>query len=203
MRVVLLRDAPGLLELNLPTVEPDFRSVIVQLLGGLVERGHRNIKLLCFTHNTARGEWVRVARETASRLGLEGDVIVDIPNAHDAGMDLSPIDALLDGDNRPTAIISPDEAVAAAVFRACYVRHIRVPDDLSLASMMDALPQAAPVALTAPDFFEIGRQVGQSAARILQQMVRGKAVPERHVCIACPVKWRASVCAPSATSRTG
>src|SRR5206468_2158804 len=91
------------------------------------------------------------------------------------GFDLLP--AAARGPDEPrsprTAVIVPDETIALEVFRQCYARGLRIPQDVAIASVMDHAPHLHPVPLTAVNGAKLMNDMAVVAAKELARLLDG------------------------------
>lgn len=163
-------------DLPIPGVEQDRISALTQLMDRLLEAGHRRIAVGCYTSVYDREMVMAVLRRYRQKvpgLGQMRDLVFDIHN--EDHVDLSILPQLLERHPRPTALLVPDEVVAGEVFRLCYRLGIRVPDDLSLAAIMDGTAGAHPVPLIAARTSSVMVRTGQLAGEILKRQMSGRA----------------------------
>lgn len=189
--VVLLSSHWALLDLGLSAFYNNGRTILSQLLGGLLERGHQDIVVVRYSHPRSGR---RMLLELQERYGLEEneDMLVTVPNADNAA-DYSVLDQIFERRRMPTAVVAPDEVVAGHLFRACYKRGIRVPEDMSLVASSDLTPHAHPVPLTAPETIKNHQWLAKRAMEQLLAQIDGSG--SRGVCVSKSgdVHWRESV----------
>lgn len=197
IKVVSLRDAPSLASLSLPAVEPDHSTALRQLVHGLVERGHRKIRVTAYTCDPTLALTVSALRMTLEELdiGSLDDVMLKLPNPPGAkpSETYGVMAEAIASKDRPTAIIVSDEFAAAELFQSCYRLGIRVPTDLSIASVLDLTPHMYPVPLAAPNSVEVARMVGQVAATQLIELVTNGQLVQRQTLLRNDIVWRESV----------
>ncbi len=196
-KVVCLHDVPALASLSLPAVQPDHDMALTQLIHGLVERGHRKVRVAANTHNPTRAV-LRATLETAleqTGLGSLEDVVLDLPNPPGSTLTeaFRPMADVLASDDPPTAIVVPDEYAAADLFQSCYRLGVRVPEDLSVAAVMDQTPHAYSVPLTAPNSVEVVRLAAKLATEQLIRVLEDGQVMQRRTLVHNEVVWRDSV----------
>ncbi len=107
--------------------------------------------------------------------------------------------ALLDRDDRPTAIFAGNDEIALGLMEEARRRAIRVPQDLSLVGFDDtfmAIRSAPQLTTVAQPLLEMGR----SAVRSLEQLINHEPVPSLHVELATRLMVRDST-APLTPSR--
>lgn len=93
---------------------------------------------------------------------------VEVPHIREES--LKAIDALLEGENRPTAALVSDDILAVALERACISRGLSIPEDLSVISFNNSLLAEFTVPpLTSVDInpAQLGRE---AAAQIISHM---------------------------------
>jgi DNA-binding LacI/PurR family transcriptional regulator len=190
VQIVALTHHAHLSGLGFSSYMLDQGPVLAELLQGLVERGHRRIVVVRFS-TPATPTLNSVIEEAADRLGLgEGrELSLWLPNARQ--LDYAPLETLF--ERRPTAVIAPDECVAAEIFRRCYRRGVRIGEDLSLAARQDLTPRAHPVPLTAPDTEHWSRQTARRAGEHLRRLLEGERLERVEVRLSGPVRWTRSV----------
>src|SRR5699024_720762 len=105
----------------------------------------------------------------------------------------SGMDELFSLDPAPTAAIVGDEVAANELFRRCYKRNIRVPEDLSMVALSDSAPHTHPVELSAPDSVRWIHDLSSQAGIHLQKLIDGEAPPCTSTLMAPPIQWRESV----------
>ncbi|MEM8531408.1 MAG: GntR family transcriptional regulator [Chloroflexota bacterium] len=110
--------------------------------------------------------------------------------------ELALIDHLLTVRERPTALFCINDYIACTIMRHLLARSVRIPEDLSLIGF-DNLPltQHLPVPLTtvAQPRYEIGQQ----AAAMLIEQLRGTATSKRRVMLPTQLVIRDSTCPPA------
>lgn len=198
IHIVMLSSHEALVNLGLPAFYSDGVAVLSQLMHGLIERGHRNLAIVRYSHPGAPAHTAVIQEACACHsLGSPESITLTIPNPHGV-VDYGILDSLFERRPAPTAIIAPDEVVVGHLFRECYKRRIRVPEDLSIASCSDLTPDAHPVPLTSVDSVARGRQTASMAASHLQQMLNGDNPENLNIHVGGGLVWRQSV-APLST----
>lgn len=197
IKIVTLRNVPSLARLSLSTVEPDQATAIGQIVHGLVERGHRKIRVATYTCDPELTYTIDALRMALAQvdIGSVDDVMLKLPNLPGASLadTYSVMADVISRPHRPTAIVVPDEFAAADLFQSCYRLGIRVPDELSIASVLDLTPHVYPVPLTAPDSVTVARRVGQIAATQLIELTTNGQLDQRQTLLRNDVVWRESV----------
>ncbi len=190
VQIVSLTNHLHLSGLGFSTYVLDRGPILTELLEGLVERGHRRIVVVRFSR-PANPMLHTVIESAAQRLGLGNgyELSLWLPNALE--LDYEPLESLF--ERRPTAVIAPDECVAAEIFRRCYRRGVRIPDEMSLVTCQDLTPRAHPVPLTSPDSEHWSRETARRAAEHLRRLLDGDRPERAEVRLSGPVRWTRSV----------
>ncbi|MFT4114917.1 LacI family DNA-binding transcriptional regulator [Silvibacterium sp.] len=103
---------------------------------------------------------------------------------------------------RPTAIFAGNDMIAFGAILAFREAGLRCPEDISLIGF-DNLDMAEMCSPSLSSVSQPGYQMGNAAARILIDRVRGDAGPAKHVVIETALKIRESVAPPPAGSSNG
>ena len=151
LRIVLAKTSPAMIGLGLFSVTWDRAAVASKIFDRLLELGHRDVVVAGYEHGDFEDERsvMRMYHETKG-LGLGEDYFVEIPNDR-TSLDISVLESFFQRKTTPTAIVVPDEMIANEVFRLCYRRNLRVPENVSVAAMVDMTPDSHPIELTAMD----------------------------------------------------
>jgi len=192
IQVSLLSFEPQLAPLGLDWIGLDVVTILAQTVDKLIEIGHRHI-LVCFRAGgrVERSERERVLRAVCDDSGVK--VRCDMVDVPVQPYDDSVLAEQLDRPDRPTAIISPGEIVTGSLFRLCYERNLRIPQDLSLAALQDNTPHVHAVPLTAPDTVAMYTKVAAMLAERLVKKLSGEDVPNCNMRLHCEIHWRESV----------
>jgi DNA-binding LacI/PurR family transcriptional regulator len=193
IKLVLFGYHPAALELGIPNVWLDTGMAIAQIFKKMVELGHKRIAIVRETNSMVRAGEDKLLQDLCRRFNLAEDSAYnfDVPNENNV-VDFSGIHKLFEQKEPPTAVIAADDIIANEVFRQCYARRLRVPDDISLAARWDAMPGIHPVPLTAPDCLNVGRQAMEMSVKMLLRLLNGEQLLERSVTLRCDVQWKAS-----------
>lgn len=202
IKIVLIKPSNVLAPLGLTSVEVDTTNTLAQLMNGIYARGHRNVAFAYYETDPLLGQEIEVVRTVCRRWGITNfDAMkIGIPS-DETSIDYSVLRQIFKYPERPTAVVVHDEFAAAAMFRLCYELKIRVPDDISVAAILDSTPQLHPVPLTAGDSAVAGRELGRLAAERLMGLVSGKPQVERLTCIRSDIQWNASLATLNNTNR--
>jgi DNA-binding LacI/PurR family transcriptional regulator len=161
---------------GLPAVRTDQAGPVREALAHLLNLGHRRIARVTgpatLLHTQARtSTMLEVCAEAGVRpTVLEGDY------SEEAGAKLTA--ALLDREDRPTAILYDNDVMAVAGLAAAAERGVAVPDALSLIAWDDStLCRLAvrPLTTMSVDVHQFGRTVAESVL----ELVDGESVAER------------------------
>ncbi|MEW6046876.1 MAG: LacI family DNA-binding transcriptional regulator [Bacillota bacterium] len=109
---------------------------------------------------------------------------------------------LLEGGDRPTAIVGMDDVLAAGVCRAAREMGLELPRDLSVVGFNDdPLAQLLNPPLTTVRI--PARELGEAAARQLIDRLNGRIPPVRHIILPVELVVRGSTAPPPAAERAG
>jgi GntR family transcriptional regulator of arabinose operon len=185
------------MSLGLFSVLMDTSNTLCQMLEYLVAMGHRRIVVTLYTKGAQRKYEEALLAEACHQwnLGSIENVKVDISD-DDAEMESSNLERIFNRDPLPTAIVAYDEVLAGRLFRYCYQRHIRIPEQLSIVALNDNTPNAHPVSLTAPDTPHLVSKVGHTAAQYLARLIKGEKNVETEIKIRCDIQRKGSVAKP-------
>jgi len=194
IEVVLIKPNIPLLPLQLPSVEMDVAGAMAGVLDGILARGHRRIVIVRYATDPLRAAHNEIMQAIGRRWGINDleSMLLDVPS-DDKSINFSVIKRIFDSGPMPTAVMVHDEFMASALFRLCYERDVRVPTDLSIASVLDSAPNLHPVPLTAADSAAGGREQGRIAADMLIRLVSGDRPSERVIHVGCDIRWQASL----------
>lgn len=92
----------------------------------------------------------------------------------------------------PTAVLVHDDVMSDYVLASCQCRGIRVPEDLSIVSLVDANPNGHRLPLTGPDTVSQLMLMMKLAVDKLMDQVEGRPVAESQVDIPVNLVMKAS-----------
>ena len=189
--------ANGYDDAGTPAVVPDDYSGQLELVRGLIARGHRRIAYLQLPPGIeAMRHRTKAYRDALAESGISYDPGIVLP----ADVDTPEIEvrqaalhralnAVLSASDRPTVICCGNDKMAMAIYGLLRARGLRVPDEMSVTGYDDyrlisetLYPQLTTVELP---YFAIGRR----AAELLASPASGLPPIE----VGGSVKWRASV----------
>ncbi len=166
--VAIDREVPGV-----PSVRADHRGGGLEITRYLIGLGHRRIALL--TGRAAllpSSERLAGYRQAHVEAKLEVDPDLIRPQTQGSSIAFSDVCQLLQGPNRPTAIITLGTHMLAGVMEALSSNGLRYPDDMSLVCIGDTdLARHATPAISALTW-DLD-QMGRVAANILLDRIRG------------------------------
>lgn len=194
IEIVLVKPSLELMPLGLTSVSLDMSGALAQLLDGVLARGHRDIVVVQHAEYTLHDFDRQIIHATLRRYGIEdtGSVILEIPSSAEM-INTSVMESMFLRPKLPTAVVLQDEYQASALFRMCYERYVRVPDEMSVGAAFDSTPHLHPVQLTAADNIAASREHGRIAAMMLARHLAGQKPLEREIRIRCDIQWRASM----------
>ncbi len=202
LKVVLLRNAPQLKPLGLFYVDCDFGMAMSQILDKFLKLGHRKIMIVRYTARPDAEVLDGIVSHHFEAGGIKDfeKYIFNIPN-RDSKPDYSILDDIFDlGEDFPTAVVVPDEYTAWELFCRCYRKNIKIPEDLSVASLENSSPHVFPVKLSAPDSITLNLRTAKLAAQKLSSLLNGEELIERCAYLRCDVIFTKSVAAPRTKS---
>jgi DNA-binding LacI/PurR family transcriptional regulator len=194
IKLVLFGYHPAADELGIPQVWLDSGMALCQIVKRLISLGHRRIILVRPESSPSREVEDSLLQHVCRRTGLGSvaDIAFSLPNQNNI-LDLDAISKIFEQDRLPTAIIASDDVIANEVFRQCYARNLRVPDDVSLAARWDSMPTTHPVPLTAPDCLTLSRRGVEICVQMLLKLLNDEPLLECSVSIRCDVQWKSSI----------
>ena len=195
IKLVIYPHVPQVSNADVVSVGDDTTSLIEQSLQGLIDRGHRHILWADYEFRPPERP-VDVAQKLCRQLDPQGKVNLQpilLHNEYDKPIDSSQLTAAINQAPRATAVVVPDEILATIVFRHCYQNHIRIPDDLSLLSLVDNAPDIHMVPLSAPNSVGLHYKMAQTMVQTLHQMINGEEPLIQGVSFSHRMIWRESV----------
>lgn len=182
-------------ELHFSSVSIDAHSVMREAIQHIVDLGHRRIAWISYVDTRFRQFEQELIRDFADRYQLEnpGHIIRRLPESPSEG---GMLPQMLEGKNRPTAVILQDEFMANAAFRTCHRMGLRVPEDISLVSIHDSLPHAHLVPLSAPNTVGLWIDAAKRAARHLKGLMDRDSEKQIEVVLHAPIQWKESTGRP-------
>ncbi|GAA1976277.1 LacI family DNA-binding transcriptional regulator [Isoptericola halotolerans] len=176
----------GVVLLDHPSPVDSVSSVAVDdVLGGalatrhLLDQGHTRIAFLNGTHSIRQcADRLEGARRALADAGRDPDAaLVEVTVPLDANGGETGIRALLEADDRPTAVFCVNDLVALGALRTLRRAGVSVPDDVALVGYDDvtfAAELATPLTSVRQPRHELG-------ARAADMMLRGTDAPAEHV----------------------
>jgi LacI family transcriptional regulator len=190
-------DPAGIPALDVPTIGATNWSGGMSATEHLLGLGHRRIgiiggapRLLC---SRARLDGYRAALQGAG-LSVDDALIEQGDFSHKSGYTGAGV--LLDLPEPPTAIVAGSDEMALGVCEAARVRHLRVPDDLSVVGF-DDLPSAR---WTSPPLTTVRQplvEMGLLAARTVLRLMDGEQIESPRVELATELVVRHSTAPPA------
>lgn len=178
----LLADAVGV-----ENIEP-----VAELVDHLVLRGHRRIAFVAGRPGLGTSvERLQGHRLGLSRNGLSDDPELTVVGGSDEESSCAAVLQLLRLAERPTAIVTGNNAMTIGAMRALSMQGLDVPDQMGLVGY-DDFPWAA---LFAPRLTVVAQpltELGTRAAELLEQRIADPALPPREVRLPAQVTMRDS-----------
>lgn len=164
-------------------VDFDFAGALRLAVAHLAELGHTSVALINYAQHAidlGYGPAVRATagfRSAAADYGVRGVMLPGPILVEEAAQAVC---NLLAGDPQISGVIVPDLVRLAAVMQAAYQLHLRIPDDLSVVSVLDAdLADRAAPPLTNVDF--PSQDMGRIGAELLIDQLEDRAAPLRQI----------------------
>jgi DNA-binding LacI/PurR family transcriptional regulator len=172
-------------------VESDHGAGVRSLLEHLVDRGARTVALLCPGDETSFGHDIRRAYVDWCTATGRPLLLVDVPFVAQPEDVAKAVAEALGGTEHPDALVSVPDGGAASALQAATERGRRVPDDLLVASYVDSRSlRGTTPPITAVDIAP--REMGRRAARLLADLIDGRAEPGTAVQLTTAVVPRGS-----------
>lgn len=168
---------------TLPSVTADNLAGAVTAVDHLLELGHERIGFIAGRSSLAAA-WAREEgyRQALTRAGISVDPSLIGRGDFHKETAIVPARALLDSEDRPTAIFAASDGMALKVLEVARELRLDVPGDLSIIGF-DNVPESA---LSKPALTTIDQSMhllGFEAARLLQGLVYGNAGGPRQVLV--------------------
>jgi LacI family transcriptional regulator len=174
--------------LDVDTVEPSHGQGAAETMAHLLGLGHRRVGLVLGVATSTLGVERLAAYETALRdAGLPVDPALIVHTGPRIEDGYAAALHLLDLRPRSTAIVVVNDYLAIGVLRACVVRGVCVPDDVSVAGFddIDVAPYLTPGLTTVRVSAE---EMGRRAFCLLLDRMERPASPPQHVRV--PIELR-------------
>ncbi len=159
-------------KLEVNAVRPNDHAMAAELTGRLIERGHRRIAYLSYAydqghHYSGRDRYDGYA--SAMRAAGLTPIAIDTGGSASHSDRSGAASRLLAMDRLPTAVVCGNDSLAHPLLYFAARRGLDVPNDLSVAAIMDNErdPMGAELTGVVVPF----REIGESAARMLQQRI--------------------------------
>jgi GntR family transcriptional regulator, arabinose operon transcriptional repressor len=169
--------------LKSPWVGQDIRAVSRECVKYLIDRGHRQIAMVCGSSidQAAFAIFANGYREAfaAAQLPLNRQLLCQ---AYPGEPLMQFFAEVLKGPSRPTAIFAENWRVCQAMLASANVLGLRIPEDISLVGYGQNVQQlSAPVAITS--YVPQAEGIGEELANILTSFADGKSIPGEPVFI--------------------
>jgi DNA-binding LacI/PurR family transcriptional regulator len=172
-------------------VESDHDAGIRSLLDHLAERGAHSVALLCPGGETSFGHDIRRAYARWCAETGRPRLLVDVPFVSQPEDVAKAVAEALGGAEQPDALVSVPDGGAVGALQATIEQGRRVPGDLLVASYVDgASLRGTSPPITAVDIAP--REMGRRAARLLADLLEGRAEPGTTVRVDTALVPRAS-----------
>lgn len=175
-------------------VAMDEQALAAELVHGLWQRGHERILIARYTHSQSP----RIGNTTLQGVfppGVDPGGLVrflEVPNPGKTA-DISNLQKALAERAPRTALIVPDELLAAAVLRFCYREGLAVPRDYSLVSVQNFVPGLHAVPLTSVETRATHMRLCGEAGKLIERHCRGETPEALGRVLAARIEWTESV----------
>jgi len=193
--IPVVRIGGDLDEIDVSCIWFDSDDVFQQIIAEAYRFGHRQIALATWGSGSGFSPGYVTACRRYNLLD-SARRIVEFPGIAEPDPIYVTTDCLFDLDPMPTCIVVNDEIMALAVMRDLEANSLSVPDDISVVSMLDHLPQAHRVPLSAPDSnTDLNALYSDAARLLLDQMETRKPRNPRKIAklVPCKVHFKASL----------
>lgn len=157
--------------MNCSCVWFDVSALMTQIIREAYRFGHHSIAQVIWEGSSTE-DYATACR--AFNLLDSAQRVVALPAATSPEPTCISTEPLFDLEPFPACLVVNDEIMAAAVMRDLEARGYRVPDDVSVVSLLDHAPQAHRIPLTAPDSNADLRKVCRVASQILLDHMDGR-----------------------------
>lgn len=175
-------------------VSQDKNAIWTEMILGLLKRGHSRILIARYTHTSIeRIGYKQIQHLFPSEEALEQTVqFVDVPNPR-KDADLGLLEKALQNLSPRTALIVPDEMLAASILRYSLRNGIAIPQDYSLATMQNLVPELHSIPLTSLDSKENLARICQHAGSTIDLILSGKPPDVIGQVLPAEIQWTESV----------
>lgn len=203
------RGNPHLVLVNRFGVVGGIDTVLIDNEGGmrlaaehLLDLGHRRIGYLNLPDNQVVSDRLLGYRKALAARGLAPGPETTLPLVPENAAIKAAVMAMLDGPQRPTAIITISDRLAAGVYHAARELGLRIPDDLAVISW-DYTGYGAvmipPLSVIVPPWEE----AGEAAMELLLRRIARPAIPPRRVILSCTLEVADSTVPEKQLAATG
>ncbi len=192
--VVCIQRSYGLLGLSIPCVHVNTTECLAQAFEHLHEIGHRNIMFVQYDTKPLQNEQAEVLERFKKRAGgaVPDDFIFSLHNAGNR-CDYEVLDGIFNYAWTPTALVVEDEFIASLLVQKLYQRGYRIPEDISIVALTNALPQFFLSPLSSPDSLQLESLKIKSALGCLLKMIAGEKLETHEIVLPGNIKWTNSV----------
>lgn len=167
--------------------------ILRQAVEHLRALGHQRIGFICWEplgdNDVTEREFNQLAFD--HRLGDPRELHVKVANPENNSQ-WHMIENFFDIKPLPTAVVIFDEFMTDVFLAGCDRRGIRVPQDLSVASLYDNMPFGHRVPLTATDTVKMNARIIETACDVLERWIDGQTIPQRRIDITTDLIPKAS-----------
>ena len=178
---------------SLPWVGVDIAQVCREAIAYLLERGHREIAMVCgsWIDGEAFASFSRGYREAMEQANAEPDRLLMVHAYPGESLEELAI-ATLSSAQRPTAVFCENSRICQSVIKAASILGRRIPDDLSIVGYgQNVIEIQDPVPITA--YVPETAKVGELAVDLLCNLITGPASEQNALIVPGRILERSSV----------
>lgn len=165
-------------EADIPQIEIDNRAAASRMTQHLASLGHRSIAYVSGpSDNVLERERFLGYRDGLQEAGLPFDPSLVIPGDFTIESGIAAGQAIVARSQRPTAVFCISDEMAIGLMRTLISAGLRVPQDISVAGF-DDIEFAAVAEPSLTTIHQPRRELGQAAASVLIDLLRGRPVPK-------------------------
>ncbi len=190
---------------SVPSVIPNEKAGAMSAMKELLDHGHTRIGFLNNTDDVpATRDRLAGYKASLRARGLPFDPTLVAARVSETMGGYEAAKALLNADNRPTALFCYNDRMAMGAYRAAAEAHIRIPDDLSVVGFdnqeLIAEGLFPPLTTVSLPHYEMGQWAVHRLVSLITDPSKAVTSPVRSKLLPCPLVARESVAAPAATA---
>jgi DNA-binding LacI/PurR family transcriptional regulator len=182
---------------TIPSVIIDNFNAQIETVDYLCSIGHRNIGFMTGLEDSDVGKnRYEGYRRGLTRQGLDVDPTLVFRGNYTFGSGVNGAEYFLSLNKRPTAIICANDSMALGAINKLHQEGLEVPGDMSVVGFddIDIARQITPPLTTVSVPVD---EIARNAFAMLEALIEGKPLENRHVALAAHLKVRGTSCAPA------